>query len=70
MQGYQKRLIVEYFELTDRIEKLSDFIAVYDLGGIEYPTKKDLLELQLGTMKEYQFVLQTRMILEGLEEYL
>lgn len=70
MQDYQKRLIVEYFELSDRIEKLSNIVAGYDDSDIAYVTKKDLLVLQLTTMKKYQFILQTRMLLEGLAKYL
>ena len=70
MRSDQKRLIAEYIELSDRIEKLSNLVDGYDDSGIAYVTTKDLLVLQLTTMKDYQIILQTRMLLEGLAEYL
>ena len=67
MKPWERRLIVEYYELTDRIEKLKAFIDNYENMDFNTHVGKDLLELQYNAMRDYHMILMSRMLLEGIE---
>lgn len=70
MKDHQKRLIIEHRELTERYEKLRDFLYRYDtkrLGYTELDCPVDLLRRQLSIMCEYLDVIEERAKCEGID---
>ena len=68
MEEYKERFLVEYRELSERIEKLGAILAKHESGTLDFkPTCSiKLLEQQLGAMVDYQAALRARAHFEGL----
>lgn len=69
MEGYKKRFISEYYELSDRIEKLGRLIHQYRNSTISFELSCpiELLESQYISMMSYKYVLKQRAEIEGIE---
>lgn len=69
MESYKKRFIAEYYELSDRIEKLGKTIHDYRnktlIFELECPI--ELLESQYISMMSYKYVLKQRAEVEGIK---
>lgn len=68
-EDYKERFKAEYLELELRIGKLSDLLAKWKNGNLDFePTcPYELLEKQLETMRTYSNILLTRAGIEGIE---
>lgn len=71
MEEYKKRLLIEFNELKERIEKLDAMIKAYYSNELDFePTCPIwLLHDQLQAMKSYMNILTLRYQIEGLEKY-
>lgn len=66
---YKKRFKEEYFQLLDRVEKLSKALEKHKEGTLdfEFACPVEMLERQLGHMQEYLCVLEERSFEEGID---
>lgn len=64
MEGYKTRIVKEYSELTDRINKLKDFISLCKSGDVNIGYDYSVLERQLKVMREYAAILEVRAMFE------
>ena len=63
MEGYKKRFIIEYYELSDRIEKLDKVIN----SDLQTTCATDLLQHQLDVMRQYKAILSKRANIEDIK---
>lgn len=66
---YKERFKAEYWQLVDKYNKLSAFIARYKAKTLDFELKSDikLLEAQALHMEAYAGVLRDRAKLEGIK---
>ena len=66
---YKERFIAEYCQVSIRLGKLKEMLQKWSVGRLEFePTcPKELLELQLKAMEEYQKVLKIRALIEKIK---
>lgn len=66
---YKERFKAEYHQLTIRISKLAGMLSAWDRGELGFsPTcPYGILEAQLNAMKVYQYCLQRRAEIEGID---
>lgn len=69
MEAYKQRMVNEYKELKERVDKLDNMLCKYSAGDLEFePTCPNyLLEDQLEAMTEYLNILEKRAEIEGVE---
>lgn len=66
MEAFKKRLIAEYVELDERINKLSEFILKNPKFIDRSAFCQELMRQQFGAMTRYKAALKERMKLEGI----
>ena len=68
-EDYKDRFRAEFYQLEDRIDKLSNMLEKYKAGTLNFtPTcSYELLSYQLQTMNAYKRVLEERAEIEGIE---
>ena len=68
-EDYKDRFIAEYYQLEDRIDKLSNMLEIYKAGTLDFTPScsYELLSYQLQTMNAYKRVLEERAEIEGIE---
>lgn len=66
---YKKRLLGEYLEIKERIEKLNNFLTKYKLGVLEFTPTSSLntFQRQERLMWAYLQVLELRLKDEGIQ---
>ena len=62
MVDYQKRMIEERKELSERIARAKEYLAKFE--GQELDEKTTMLNAQYYAMKAYEFILSQRILLE------
>lgn len=69
MEPYKKRFVIEYRQLSDRIDRLSSMLSRWDDGELDFtPTcPRQILSGQLSCMKEYRSILEMRAIVEDVD---
>ena len=69
MEAYKERMINEYNELIDRIDKLSTIIVKAENRKLEFELScpLELLKVQLNVMKQYRDILIQRATIEHVE---
>ena len=69
MKPYQKRFVIEYRELDERIRKLGDMLRRWDAGELDFTPScpYELLSRQLNHMNEYRLILEERAKIEGID---
>lgn len=67
-EDYNERFKAEYYQLDDRIGKLSALVELYNNDMLDFEPKCsiELLLWQLSTMKEYKSILSRRAQIEGI----
>lgn len=65
MKDYQKRMVEEFNELNDRVEKLESFITSNETFFALEIHKQKLMKWQLSAMKSYREALADRCMCEG-----
>lgn len=67
--SYKERFLAEYYQLCIRLIKLENTIELYEKEGLEFEpdSPKELLELQVQTMRNYKAILQKRAVYEKIE---
>lgn len=68
-EDYKDRFRAEYYQLEDRIDKLSNMLEKYKAGTLNFTPScsYELLSYQLQTMNAYKRVLEERAEIEGIE---
>lgn len=68
-EDYKDRLRAEYYQLEDRIIKLSNMLEKYKAGTLNFTPScsYELLSYQLQTMNAYKRVLEERAEIEGIK---
>ena len=71
LKPYEKRFILEYSELVERMTKLEWTIASIESSTCDFETNSDLQDLyeQLFAMRKYRHVLMKRACTEELTSY-
>ncbi len=69
MEDYQKRLIVEYIEIKERLSRLSDFLDRVSDGEAFTDCPFELLTEQEKIMKRYKNILINRSYYEHIPLY-
>ena len=66
---YKERMRNEYIELKDKYDKLHRMLVKYDAGKLDFTLNCpiELLREQAATMGKYQYILETRALIEGVE---
>ena len=69
LKPYQKRFVIEYRELDERIRKLGDMLRRWDAGELDFTSScpYELLSRQLNHMNEYRLILEERAKIEGID---
>lgn len=69
MEDYKVRVIKEYKELSERVNKLGNMLAKYDNGTLEFtPTCPiSLLKAQYFAMRAYLTILEERAEIEDVD---
>lgn len=60
MSGFKERLDAEFAELSERVQKLSEFLETRAALTVHSNEQLNLLVIQLHCMKAYQSVLERR----------
>ena len=68
-EDYKDRFRVEFYQLEDRIDKLSNMLEIYKAGTLDFTPScsYELLNNQLKAMNEYLLYLTIRAEIEGIE---
>lgn len=68
-EDYKDRFRAEFYQLEDRIDKLSNMLEIYKAGTLNFTPScsYELLSYQLQTMNAYKRVLEERAEIEGIE---
>ena len=68
-EDYKDRFRAEYYQLEDRIDKLSNMLEIYKAGTLDFTPScsYELLNNQLKAMNEYLLYLTIRAEIEGIE---
>ena len=68
-EDYKDRFRAEFYQLEDRIDKLSNMLEKYKAGTLNFTPScsYELLSYQLQTMNAYKRVLEERAEIEGIE---
>ena len=68
-EDYKDRFRAEYYQLEDRIDKLSNMLEIYKAGTLDFTPScsYELLNSQLKAMNEYLLYLTVRAEIEGIE---
>ena len=68
-EDYKDRFRAEFYQLEDRIDKLSNMLEIYKAGALDFTPScsYELLSYQLQTMNAYRRVLEERAEIEGIE---
>ena len=68
-EDYKDRFRAEYYQLEDRIDKLSNMLEIYKAGTLDFTPScsYELLNSQLKAMNEYLLYLTIRAEIEGIE---
>ena len=68
-KDYQERFRAEYYQLTIRMTKLSEFLYKYSNGqlNITPSCSQEILQKQLDNMEEYKDSLLERAIIENIK---
>lgn len=68
-EDYKDRFRAEYYQLEDRIIKLSNMLEKYKAGTLNFTPScsYELLSYQLQTMNAYKRVLEERAEIEGIK---
>lgn len=69
MKPHQERLLKEYRDLQDKVDKLHFMNIKYEAGTLDFEPDCPLylLQRQESIMREYLSILATRMIIEGVK---
>ena len=69
MKPYQKRFVIEYRELDERIRKLGDMLRRWNAGTLDFTPScpHELLSRQLNHMNEYRLILEERAKIEDID---
>lgn len=65
-EDYRDRFRAEYFQLVNRIEKLSRFMKRAKEGKVKLPYPWTMFDEQLKYMRGYRDVLKARIDIEGI----
>lgn len=67
MEPYKERMLVEYYDLSSRIDKLDTMLNNYKCGSsvFDFSCPVELLEKQLDIMKDYLHILEVRADIEN-----
>lgn len=65
--GYKDRMVIEYFDLKERVRKLNAMLDRWTRGMLEFTPESspDLLNAQLDVMHSYLHILGERARVEG-----
>ena len=68
-EDYKDRFRAEFYQLEDRIDKLSNMLEIYKAGTLDFTPScsYELLNSQLKAMNEYLLYLKIRAEIEGIE---
>ena len=68
-EDYKDRFRAEFYQLEDRIDKLSNMLEIYKAGTLDFTPScsYELLNNQLKAMNEYLLYLTIRADIEGIE---
>ena len=68
-EDYKDRFRAEFYQLEDRIDKLSNMLEIYKAGTLDFTPScsYELLNSQLRAMNEYLLYLTIRAEIEGIE---
>ena len=68
-EDYKDRFRAEFYQLEDRIDKLSNMLEIYKAGTLDFTPScsYELLNNQLKAMKSYLQYLMIRAKIEGIE---
>ena len=68
-EDYKDRFKAEYYQVKIRVQKLNDMLVKYDAGtlGFNPECSLRLLKDQLGIMRDYQYALEVRAEIEGID---
>ena len=68
-EDYKDRFRAEYYQLEDRIDKLSNMLEIYKAGTLDFTPScsYELLNSQLKAMNEYLQYLTIRAEIEGID---
>ena len=68
-EDYKDRFRAEFYQLEDRIDKLSNMLEIYKAGTLDFTPSfsYELLNSQLKAMNEYLLYLTIRAEIEGIE---
>ena len=68
-EDYKDRFRAEFYQLEDRIDKLSNMLEIYKAGALDFTPScsYELLNSQLKAMSEYLLYLTIRAEIEGIE---
>ena len=68
-EDYKDRFRAEFYQLEDRIDKLSNMLEIYKAGTLDFTPScsYELLNSQLKAMSEYLLYLTIRAEIEGIE---
>lgn len=66
---YKDRMVIEYFDLKERVQKLTAMLYRWQRGMLEFTPKNspDLLNAQLDVMRAYQRILSERARVENVQ---
>ena len=68
-EDYKDRFRAEFYQLEERIDKLSNMLEIYKAGTLDFTPScsYELLNNQLKAMNEYLLYLTIRAEIEGIE---
>ena len=68
-EDYKDRFRAEFYQLEDRIDKLSNMLEIYKAGTLDFTPScsYELLNSQLRAMNEYLLYLTIRAEIEGID---
>ena len=67
--GYKDRMVIEYFDLKERVQKLTAMLDRWQRGMLDFTPKNspDILNAQLDVMRAYARILSERAGVEGVD---
>ncbi len=71
MDGYKRRMIEEYAQLKERVEKLNHMLVKLEADTLEFKPNcpEWVLRDQLNNMQRYMHILEVRAEYEGVDLY-